>query len=220
MNNNSSILVASIFLLMAPLAVSAHSPSYIGTSNIETIPDANTSRAYYGELIGKPAEFDITLLSTTTFYISILAPDVAGARSDFAVRMLSATGDTVLTLEQKSPWEKWYEEFAGDWYLKGPEMRRALAAGTYTIIVSNPENQGKYVLAPGEAEVFTVAGIPKTIAEIYHVKTEFFGKPRYSIFEGIIGKVLFGLSFALVLTVSYVAYRISSRRNNSTFGAS
>jgi hypothetical protein len=96
--------------------------------------------------------------------------------------------------------------------LKGPEFKQTVPAGTYTLTISNGNNAGKYVLAPGEAEVFTLAGTPETIHQVYLEKTLLFNKPWYSIFEGIIGKTLFILTLALLLAIGCVLYVLVKRK--------
>lgn len=198
------IFLAAVAL---PLSASAHQPVYLGNSTAAvTIPDPVISRAYYGELNGKPAEYTVVLATTTKFYMDITAPNIAGARTDFDAIMRNANGEVVLQLLHGTEWPTWYEEFGGDMYLKGPEERKELPAGTYRITVDNPSHSGKYVLAPGEEEVFTLGGTPETIHQIYLMKTKFFGKPPYTIFEGIIGHVLLGILIAIIMIVGIFSY--------------
>ncbi|MCG3769221.1 MAG: hypothetical protein JW384_00342 [Nitrosomonadaceae bacterium] len=204
-------------LLASAHTASAHQPAYIDTQTAVSIPDADTSRAYYGELTGTPAMYTISSDKDFSLYLNILSPYLPGAKQDFSVTVTNATGTTIATLNAPvTAWQEWYEEFAGDTYWKGPEFKQPVPAGTYTISVSNPGNTGKYVLAPGEAEVFSVKGTPSTIQEIYLVKTYFFEKPWYSVFEGIIGKVLLGmlaLFTALLCLIVFILYRRTRKSN-------
>lgn len=193
-------------------SVSAHQPEYIATETAIAIPDPDTSRAYYGELTGVPAVYTLSSAQEFSLYLNILSPYLPDARKDFVVTVTSATGTIVTTLQAPvSEWLQWYEEFAGDEYWKGPEFKRTVPAGTYTISVTNPTNTGKYVLAPGEAEIFTLTGTPSTIQHIYQVKTLFFNKPWYSVFEGIIGKMLLGFVVVSVLLVVTAAFFVNRR---------
>ncbi len=204
-------LIAVLIVLTFPFFASAHEPEYIATSTVIHIPDPDISRAYYGELPGSPAVFDVRLTETTNFYMNLLSPDIPGARTDFSAIMTNPAGDVVISLSGGT-WEQWYEEFGGDTYLKGPETRTELPAGAYTITVSNPDNSGKYVLAPGEEEVFTVAGTPRTIREMYLMKTAFFNKPAWTLFQGVIGYSLLGITVAVVLLVGGALYMLMRRR--------
>jgi hypothetical protein len=216
MRQRSYLFISILAVLATPFSASAHLPIYIHNTSKIIIPDADTSRAYYGELGGEPAEYSVTLSTTTKFYISILAPDIAGAFTDYEVVMRDASGRTALALLPGDSWQRWYEEFGGDMYLKGPEERKELPAGTYIISVDNKSHSGKYVLAPGEEEIFTVGGTPETIRQIYLMKTKFFGKPPYAIFEGIIGRAILGICIAILLIfigAGYILARRSRRRS-------
>lgn len=210
-------LFPALFVLACaafPIMASAHSPSYVGGSSAIAIPDPMTSRAYYGNLDGTPAVYTVQLATTTAFYLNILAPDIRGARTDFEAIMRDSAGSAVIDLKQASPWSAWYEEFAGDTYLKGPEERKILPPGNYTITVTNPSDSGKYILAPGEIERFTLASMPQTLRQIYIVKTRFFDKPPYAIFEGIIGHVLLAIILIVVLSVIGAMYFIRTKKSS------
>ena len=185
----------------------AHQPEYVNSQAAIHIPDPDTSRAYYGELTGAPAVYTISSTQEFSLYLGILAPYLPDARKDFSVTVTNATGTTIATLSAPtSQWQAWYEEFAGDTYWKGPEFKQNVPAGIYTISVSNPGNIGKYVLAPGEAEVFTLAGTPSTIRQLYLVKTLFFEKSWYSVFQGIIGRVLLGVIVFFTTSLCLIAF--------------
>ncbi len=210
-------LLFGIFILLAHAApASAHQPVYVGGQTSITVPDPEVSKAYYSELHGQPAIYTIKSEKEFSLYLNILSPDIPGASKDFSVSVVDGNGKAITTLsEPATSWQKWYEDFAGDWYWKGPEFKATEPAGTYTVTVSSLSNRGKYVLAPGEAEVFTVAGTPNTIGEIYTVKTLFFGKKGLSVFEGIIGKFLLGLvllASALILAIAYLLYKRHGKR--------
>jgi hypothetical protein len=206
------IAFTAILLCAVPLSASAHEPNYIGSQSSITIPDPETSRAYYGALSGTPARFTIRVATGTDFYLNILSPDIPGARTDFTAIMSDISNNPVIELKGDAAWQPWYEEFAGDMYLKGPEIKKTLPAGEYTITVSNPGNQGKYVLAPGEAEVFTIQGTPSMIRQIYLMKTLFFGKSPFSLFEGVIGHILLALLAIVLCAAAFSLYLLRRRR--------
>jgi len=194
----------------------AHQPHYIGTENVIAIPDALTSRAYYAELTGEPAVYTISSDKEFTLYLNILSPYLPTARKDFSATITNSRNVTIATLRAPiSEWDMWSEEFAGDTYWKGPEFRETVPGDTYTITLSNPDNEGKYVLAPGEAEIFTLAGTPNTIKEIYEVKTQFFEKSWLSIFEGVIGKFLLGVPFIVLVLLTLIGRFIYRRTRRS-----
>lgn len=77
---------------------------------------------------------------------------------------------------------QWYEGFAKDDYMKGPEYgenfksTEKLSAGSYQIKVFNEENEGKYVLAVGDVESFPANEIIKALFVVPYLKILFFGK--------------------------------------------
>jgi hypothetical protein len=212
---NKTLLILATLLFSVTFnagTASAHAPVYVGTQSNITVPDAETSRAYYGELGGSPAVYTITSDKEFELYLNILSPYIPDARTDFVVTITTSTGAPIALLNNtQSVWEKWYEDFGGDTYYKGPEFKQTVPAGTYIVTVSNTGNTGKYVLAPGEAEVFTLGGTPQTIHQVYLEKTLLFDKPWYSIFEGIIGKTLLSLAVLLIAVISFIAYRVRKR---------
>ena len=212
------IFLASFIFLGLYNKVSAHAPYYINTESRVSTQEPEVSKAYYAELDGKPAEYTITSDKPFSFYINILVPDIEGVTKDFLVQVENDKGSVVATLDGENfIWERWYENFAGDWYYKGPEYKKTLEAGVYKVIVSNKTNTGKYVLAPGEKEVFTIGGTPKTISEIYKIKTKFFNKNAFSIFEGIIGRSLLGMHIFIVLLIIGGTYLIRKRNAKKVF---
>ncbi len=97
-------------------------------------------------------------------------------------------------------WSSFYEPFAGDSYLEGPEYAAGslekspegvlTEAGTYLVEVFNPDNRGKYVLAIGTREEFTPKDTLNTLQAIPQLKTAFFGKPMVSVFWNLIGSLI------------------------------
>lgn len=210
-------IVIALCCVVYPGIATAHQPVYVGTQTTIQIPDPVVSRAYYGALSGSPAVYSVTLPTDTEFYVNILSPDIPGAQKNFVVRMAHSTGNEVLVLSApENEWVVWHEEFAGDSYWKGPEFKDRLPAGTYTLTVTNDGNVGAYVLAPGEAEVFTFGGTPNTVAQIYLVKTEFFGKSWVSIFEGIIGTALLSVLVVVLVLCGILAYLLNRTLKKKT----
>jgi hypothetical protein len=140
-------------------------------------------------------------------YLNILSPDIKNTLKDYTIIIRGDKNNIIATLSSStSEWIKWYEDFGGDWYWKGPEFKQQFSAGTYTISVQNPTNSGKYVLAIGETESFPANQMLSTLKELYIVKTNFFNEPFYGIFYGIIGKYLLFSSEILVLILIIIIW--------------
>jgi hypothetical protein len=200
-----------IFLLAFVLAlslVSAHQPRLVfdKTSSIENpfiITNPEISQAFYGELKGMP---DYYLIDSKNFnlYLNILSPaDINNERKDFSVEV---NNGEILLNGTNITWTKFFEPFAGDNYWKGPEIEMQ-ASGRYIIKISNPENMGKYSLAVGKIESFSVDETVKTILVMPRLKI-FFEKSPFTAFFNIIGLFLFG-AIAILITLALIIRLIS-----------
>ena len=92
-----SLFFSSLFLPN----VLAHQPRLIGneTEVIVTLPEI--SKAYYGNLTGKPVTYNIEAREAFRLYVNILVPDIEGIEKDFSVKILKQ--ETVIShLDGKS----------------------------------------------------------------------------------------------------------------------
>ena len=166
-----------VFLLMLT-SVLAHQPR-VGTENIQ-VEDVEVSKAYYGELNGLPHIYTIDSDKEFSIYVNVLIPGNELTHTISAE--LSKDNEVIEFLDGENfEWEVWYEEFAGDYYMKGPELGEdfkstsKLPAGKYEVKVFNENNQGKYSLAIGEKEEFPAPEIANAIILVPWLKLTFFG---------------------------------------------
>jgi len=202
------IVFLLFFLLMASIA-SAHQPRVAFgdniAGNITRINNPEVSQAFYGIMQGMPDHYKISSDSNFTLYLNILVPDFGD--KDFSVAVFSASEsihpETLLVLDGTNfTWTPYYEDFAGDNYFKGPEVRRRMPAGVYEIKVYSPDNIGKYSLAVGEKEEFPLSEMFNAVVTLPVIKTDFFGKPWISAYTNRIGIYL--LSALLIIGVLIV----------------
>ena len=197
----------AIFLATLPVQAFAHQPNYVGNRIKITDTEPSISRAYYGELTGQEAEYKLVAQSSFELYLNVLSPYKAEAFRDFSVVVKDGKGTIIGMLNNPSVgWTRWYEEYAGDWYWQGPELRMRLSTGTYTITVQNSSRSGKYVLATGEDEAFPLGEMLHTLKELYLVKTKFFEEPWYSIYGGVVGRYLIYTSFVVLLIAAMIVW--------------
>jgi hypothetical protein len=160
-----TLVMFSMTLMLTSSIVSAHQPRLVmgwdinSEQNALLIPEPEISKAYYGELNGKPDYYKIILDKQTPVYLGILSPYVPGASTDFTVELYDYKDNfsmtQVILLDGKSyQWKPMYEPFGGDWYLQGPDAKENLTNVTYYIKVSSPSNTGKYSFAIGDIESF------------------------------------------------------------------
>jgi hypothetical protein len=205
-STNLGLILGLILILFLSIpTVSAHQPRLVIGANASlenpiVIQNPEISQAFYGELNGQPNYYKITSNKPFKFYINLLVPASPGMPADFiSADLLDSSGKTILFVNgTNSTWEPYFEEFGGDNYLKGPEARANLTAGTYYIKVFNANNTGKYNIAVGEIEAFPPDETLKALVTIPLLKEQFFGKPVTTLFLEFIGIIL-ALGSLLVL---------------------
>ncbi len=193
------VCLISLFFVTPSLA---HQPRLVAGTRTEIL-NPEISQAFYGQLSGSPAFYEIKSERPFNFYFGLLVPDIPGQEKNFSARLVikeegEKTGRIIYVLNGlKFDWQPYFEKFAGDAYYKGPDWKRKLDKGNYTITVWNPRNDGKYVLVVGEKESFSLGEIFNTICLLPKLKKDFFGKSPLTSFFNLIG--LFLLVFILVL---------------------
>ena len=217
---NKKIFLSTLLLTLAFSGIAyAHNPRVVEAGAVTNIENPEVSQAFYATLSGKPQAYFINSQKPFKLYAGVLVPDVPGATKDFSAEVIQigklidgsgkeASIDTATTLGGKkttlfnldgtqTEWKRFYEEFGNDWYWQGPEtapmnsVTAPLPAGLYEIKVSNPGNQGKYVLVVGTQEKFPPREIWNTLFTMPHVKT-FFGESPFTAFSNRIGLFIFG----------------------------
>jgi hypothetical protein len=210
-------LLAALAILLCMPAASSHQPRLSIGLDIHDenssllVPYPEISKAYYGELTGKPDYYTIVLERPSRIYIGITAPATPGSRTDFSVEAYDykdrSVTRVILLDGARFQWTPFYEPFGGDWYLRGPEARENLTNTTYFIKVSGPSNQGKYSLTIGEEEAFSPLETLNSLVLLPAIKERFFGKPVIFPFFHYLG-----ISMALGAAFSAAALVITGRR--------
>ncbi len=139
-----------IVILVLPLAL-GHQPrlTFYGDSNEIIVKYPEVSQTFYSILRGNPQTYMISSDSDFNLYLNLLSPAIDGADRDFSAEVYS-DNKIIARLEGKNfTWTKFYEEFGGDDYWKGPEYSERASAGNYMVKVFSDDNDGKYVLAEG-----------------------------------------------------------------------
>lgn len=178
----------------------------MGEEKTIQIQSPEISQAFYATLDGTPDQYTIEAAGEFELYLNLLVPDRPQAGKDFSAAVFQAIPgghhNLLFILDGTAhPWPKYYEPFAGDRYLKGPEHSETVPAGSYRIQVSSPDNRGKYVLAVGRKEKFTAADTVAMIAALPELK-RFFDKSPLTAYFNLMG--LFML-LALLLLLTAVA---------------
>jgi hypothetical protein len=169
-------------LLMTMIAVAvasnayAHQPHMVTDTGVTRVDKPEVSKAFYAELSGEPSVYEIVSPDSFALYVNILVPDEVDIPTDLSVTVTRGS-DTIAVLDGPGyNWIKFYEPFGGDSYLMGPEQRLRAGPGTYVATVSRPGNEGRYVLAVGEREAFSLGDIVRIIGLMPRLKRDFFHK--------------------------------------------
>ena len=201
-------LILILFLFVNPAL--AHQPRIIEDRPV-FIKNPEISQAFYARLQGVPDQYLITSEEDFILFVNLFVPDLPGIRKDFTIDVCRITddGEKVRLFELSGDnhhWQQFYEPFAGDRYYRGPEKEKKVPAGKYAIMVSNPENSGKYVLSVGSKEHYTLREAFDTVARLPEVKT-YFDKSPWTAYFNLIGLFIV-LGFLLIITASWGVYRL------------
>jgi hypothetical protein len=205
------LFASLLFVLTKPVA--AHQPRIVSEQTVE-IKKPQISQAFYAALKGSPDEYRIRTEKEFNLYVSLLVPALPDIRKDYLIDIYSVGADGQLVQLYKldgmqDTWEPFYEPFAGDNYYQGPESDNVLPAGDYMIRVSNPDNEGKYVLSVGREESFTLSEVVQTIRRLPAVKS-YFEKSPFTAYFNLVGLFML-LSLLLLAAAVFGAYRITTQ---------
>ncbi|MDH5185903.1 MAG: hypothetical protein OEZ20_05690 [candidate division WOR-3 bacterium] len=212
---NKLILIFALFVLLAY----GHQPRLVydeelTIENPKIVENPEISQAFYGKLKGKPEYYKIGSDQEFNLYVNIVVPAKQGARTDFRVEI--SIKDTFITLNGESfQWEKFFEQFGGDHYLKGPEFEKRVRKGEYLIKVYNPANQGSYSLVVGKIEAFPPKEAINAILSLPKLKKDFFAKSPFTAFFNYIGLFLLVTLVILagvILLLVFIIRRITKHK--------
>jgi len=181
----------AVFLMAAALvgAAYAHLPYMVEDTSVTVVEQPEVSKAYYGELSGRAALYEIVSSDSFELYVNILVPDEPGIPTDLTVTVARGR-DTVFVLDGPArSWTRFYERFGGDSYLMGPEQRLRVGPGTYVATISRPGNEGRYAFAVGEREEFTFKQVIRIVGLMPRLKRDFFHKASIRAFTDPLGSL-------------------------------
>lgn len=209
------LAVIFVFLFASLSMVSAHQPRLeVGQNatyeNAIVVENPEISQAFYGKLTGSPNYYKITSEKPFKLYINLLVPASPGISANLvSAEVLNSSGESLLLINSTdAQWEPYFEEFGGDYYLKGPEATKNLPAGTYYVKVFNSNNQGKYSIAIGDIESFPIEESLTVLVTIPMLKEFFFAKPVTTLFLEFLG-IIMALGSLMVLLAMLLKARKS-----------
>ncbi|UCD20802.1 MAG: hypothetical protein JSW08_03450 [archaeon] len=229
------ILLLLILFVLCISFVSSHQPRFVENNPSVQEPyeinNPEVSQAFYSALNGQEEYFMIRSDKDFQLYVQVLQPVIPCSSGEcieeqniYSFEIIS--GDYSLVINGSlASWGEYFEEFAGDYYLEGPEYTEIVGSGTYIIKVFNEENQnyGKYVLVVGKKEEFPLGEAINAIISMPKLK-RYFGKSVLLSFWNMIGLflligliILAGIIIAIIFIAKAIKKRIKregSKRNN------
>jgi len=178
------IFLFIILILLLSSFVSAHQPRIACSKDAEkgiSVKNPEISKAYYSELNGKPHFYTIDSKNNFPIYAGILVP---GKNLTYTVSFEISNESSVIYSGDGSNFTWWlfYEDYGKDHYMAGPEFGsqfksiQNFSAGIYTIKVFNDNNKGKYSLAIGDVEKFSLVEIMRAVVNTIRLKLFFFSR--------------------------------------------
>ena len=211
--NNLRIVMVILFLILVswPLEVLAHQPRLVEMEKIN-ITEPEISKAYYGNLSGKPHIYAISTSSPIDLYVNILVPFIEGPEKNVTAKIFKGEQPLEILNPKKDDWKEFFEPFGQSMYWKGPEFNVRADAGIYKIHVQSTEKSIRYVLATGEIEAFDGPESLRAILLIPELKKNFFEESPFSFILSPLG---WGYVLVLQLLVILVGFVISKILNIS-----
>lgn len=184
-----TLLFLALFFAISS-SVFAHQPrftmlNYPDINNPIQIENPEVSQVFYGTLKGQSEYYKFSLENESSMLLGILAP--INEENFASVELIDENNMSVEMLKEDEYGEVYFEEFGGDFYIKGPEIKKIMPPGDYTARVFNETNSGKYALVIGTKESFPALESLKTIVVLPVIKQLFFSQPILEIFLTMMG---------------------------------
>ena len=207
--NNLIILIVILFLILVswPLKVLAHQPRLVEMEKIN-VTEPEISKAYYGNLSGKPHIYTISTSSPIDLYVNVLVPFIEGPEKNVIVKIFKGEQLMGILSPKKGDWKEFFEPFGHSMYWKGPEFKVRADAGKYKIHVQSTEKSIRYVLATGEIEAFDGPESLNAILLIPKLKKDFFEESPLSFILSPLGWGYVLLLQLLVILTGFVISKI------------
>ncbi len=206
-------MAISMIMLVDPVA--AHQPIVPRAANSIDVTDPTISKAYYAELKGQPDTYHITSDASFPLYLNVLVPAISGVTEDYTLTIVKDGQPWAVLAPGSEAWKVFDEPFGGDRYLMGPEYRQGVPSGHYDVVVSSPDNVGKYVLSVGEIESFPMSEILRTMTTMVAVK-QYFGKPAIAVLESPFISVPLVVVLLTIVAVTWLILLMRRRRSQRT----
>jgi len=172
------------------------------------VTEPEISKAYYGNLSGKPHIYTISTSSPIDLYVNVLVPFIVGPEKNVIVKIFKGEQLMGILSPKKGDWKEFFEPFGHSMYWKGPEFKVRADAGKYKIHIQSTEKSIRYVLATGEIEAFDGPESLNAILLIPKLKKDFFEESSLSFILSPLGWGYVLLLQLLVILTGFVISKI------------
>ena len=194
---------------------SAHQPQLVTGLAPVTVTEPEISKAYYDELTGQPRVYHIVSNTSFVLFVQITVPKSSNPEGRYEADIYRLAGNSRTEEAKLLPnyylWSEMYEPFGGDVYYEGPIFKQRVEAGTYDVEISGNGNKGKYALAIGDTESFTLGEALSAAMLIPTLKSDFFNESPFTFVASIFGSIYLALFLLLGLLLGFV-YRYLLKR--------
>lgn len=164
----------AVFFIFAPVTTFAHQPRIV-ESEVTQVVDPEMSKAYYGILKGTPHIYTFNATKSFDLYVGILVPSTKNPQKKLSASIYKNNEPIKTIGGENADWKFFFEPFGQSTYWDGGEYKISNAEpGVYKIVVSSPDNTGKYSLAIGEIEAFDLKEILYALNVVPKLKSDFF----------------------------------------------
>lgn len=207
----AAIMVSLCISILGTSPASAHQPRLV-SDGVVFVENAEVSKAYYDVLNGTPRTYIIDSQQAFSLYLNLLVPKSSNPDGRYSAIVYEIDAGRKIEMARVNAgdveWTEFYEEYGGDYYLKGPEYKKALPGGRYEIEVYSADNLGKYVIAIGDKEEFPPLEIVKTFLIMPVLKVKFFQYSPLILLSSTIGIAWLIIIVILLLVIGFILFRI------------
>lgn len=206
------IYLTIIFLLIGVAGSAlAHQSRLVLNETVVKVEDPEISKAYYGQLSDNPVVYQIEASQPFNLYVNFLVPATDNIRKDFIIEIRKESELIEIFNTAGYNWTNFYEPFARDNYFQGPEFKQKVGAGSYEIEIFNSDYQGKYILAIGEKEDFSLKEIIRATYLLPVIKNQFFNQSFLTVYFNQIGLYLLAFILSLLVIILFLRKIFKSR---------
>jgi hypothetical protein len=213
----AAVTVTLCILIFGTSPASAHQPRLVSDGAV-SVENAEVSKAYYDVLNGTPRTYIIDAQQAFSLYLNLLVPKSSNPEGRYSAIVYEIDAGRKIEIARVNAsdveWAEFYEEYGSDYYLKGPEYKKALPAGRYEIEVYSADNIGKYVIAIGDKEEFPPLEIINALLIMPVLKVQFFQYSPLILLSSTIVIAWLILIVILLLVVGFILFRIFRHHSN------